>query len=40
MYAIRSYYAYASMVTIPVLIVFLLFQKRFVRSMASAGVKG
>lgn len=32
--------AYASMVTIPVLIVFLLFQKRFVRSMASAGVKG
>ena len=32
--------AYASMVTIPVLIVFLLFQKKFVRSMASAGVKG
>jgi multiple sugar transport system permease protein len=32
--------AYASMVTIPVLVVFLLFQKKFVRSMASAGVKG
>lgn len=32
--------AYASMVTVPVLIVFLAFQKRFVRSMASAGVKG
>jgi len=32
--------AYATMVTIPVLAVFLAFQKRFVRSMAGAGVKG
>ncbi|NOK62610.1 MAG: ABC-type glycerol-3-phosphate transport system, permease component [Chloroflexi bacterium AL-W] len=32
--------AYASMVTIPVLIVFLLFQKWFIQSVASSGVKG
>ena len=32
--------AFAAMITIPVLIVFLLFQKWFVRSVASAGVKG
>lgn len=32
--------AFASMITIPVLIVFLLFQKWFVQSVASSGVKG
>jgi multiple sugar transport system permease protein len=32
--------AFASMITIPVLIVFLLFQKWFVRSVASTGIKG
>ena len=32
--------AYASMITIPVLIVFLLFQKWFIRSVASSGIKG
>ena len=32
--------AFASMVTIPVLIVFLLFQKWFVQSVASTGIKG
>ena len=32
--------AFSSMITIPVLIVFLLFQKWFVRSVASTGVKG
>jgi multiple sugar transport system permease protein len=32
--------AYAAMITIPVLIVFLLFQKWFVQSVASSGVKG
>ncbi len=32
--------AFASMITIPVLIVFLLFQKWFVQSVASTGVKG
>jgi len=32
--------AYASMITIPVLIVFLLFQKWFVQSVASTGIKG
>jgi multiple sugar transport system permease protein len=32
--------AYAAMVTIPVLIVFLLFQSWFVRSVSSSGVKG
>jgi multiple sugar transport system permease protein len=32
--------AFASMVTIPVLIVFLLFQKWFVQSVATTGVKG
>jgi multiple sugar transport system permease protein len=35
-----SIMAYASMVTIPVLIVFLLFQKWFVASVSSSGVKG
>ena len=32
--------AFASLITIPVLIVFLLFQKWFVRSVASTGIKG
>ena len=32
--------AFASMITVPVLIVFLLFQKWFVRSVASTGIKG
>ena len=32
--------AFASMVTIPVLIVFLLFQRWFIQSVASSGVKG
>lgn len=32
--------AFASMVTIPVLVVFLIFQKWFVQSVASAGIKG
>ena len=32
--------AYASLVTIPVLIVFLLFQRWFIQSVASSGVKG
>lgn len=32
--------AYASMVTIPILIVFLLFQKWFIQSVTSTGVKG
>ena len=32
--------AFASLITVPVLIVFLLFQKWFVRSVASTGIKG
>jgi multiple sugar transport system permease protein len=32
--------AYASFITLPVLAVFLLFQKKFVRSLAGAGIKG
>ncbi len=32
--------AFASMITIPVLIIFLLFQKWFVQSVASSGIKG
>ena len=32
--------AFASMITIPVLVLFLLFQKWFVRSIASTGIKG
>jgi len=32
--------AFASMITIPVLIIFLLFQKWFVQSVASTGIKG
>ncbi len=32
--------AFASMITIPILIVFLLFQKWFVQSIASTGIKG
>jgi multiple sugar transport system permease protein len=32
--------AFASMVTVPVLIIFLLFQKWFIQSVASSGVKG
>lgn len=32
--------AYASFVTLPVLVVFLMFQKKFVRSLAGAGIKG
>mgnify|MGYP001417515872 FL=1 len=35
-----SIMAYAAMVTIPVLITFLLFQKWFVQSVSSSGVKG
>lgn len=35
-----SIMAYAAMVTIPVLIVFLLFQKWFIQSVSSSGVKG
>ncbi|MFQ5594576.1 MAG: carbohydrate ABC transporter permease [Anaerolineae bacterium] len=33
-------FAFASMITIPVLVVFLLFQKWFVQSVATSGVKG
>jgi multiple sugar transport system permease protein len=33
-------FAFASMITIPVLIVFLLFQKWFVQGVASSGIKG
>lgn len=32
--------AYASLVTVPVLIVFLIFQKWFIQSVASSGIKG
>ena len=32
--------AFASLITIPVLIVFLIFQKWFVQSVASTGIKG
>ena len=32
--------AFAAMITIPILIIFLLFQKWFVQSVASSGVKG
>jgi multiple sugar transport system permease protein len=32
--------AFASMITVPVLIVFLMFQKWFIQSVASSGVKG
>jgi multiple sugar transport system permease protein len=32
--------AFAAMITVPVLIVFILFQKWFVQSVASSGVKG
>ncbi|MCB0003265.1 MAG: carbohydrate ABC transporter permease [Anaerolineae bacterium] len=32
--------AYAAMITIPVLLVFLLFQRSFVQSIASSGIKG
>jgi multiple sugar transport system permease protein len=32
--------AFAAMITLPVLIVFLLFQKWFVQSVASTGIKG
>ncbi|GAA0584411.1 carbohydrate ABC transporter permease [Halomonas salifodinae] len=32
--------AYASFITLPVLVVFMIFQKRFVRSLAGAGIKG
>lgn len=35
-----SIMAFASMITIPILIVFLLFQKWFLRSVASTGIKG
>ena len=33
-------FAFAAMITIPVLIVFLLFQERFVQSVATSGIKG
>jgi multiple sugar transport system permease protein len=32
--------AYASMITVPILILFLAFQRSFINSIASAGVKG
>jgi multiple sugar transport system permease protein len=32
--------AYATLITLPVLVVFLIFQRQFVQSMAGAGVKG
>jgi len=32
--------AFASMITIPILIVFLLFQRWFMQSVASTGIKG
>ncbi|RKF17962.1 carbohydrate ABC transporter permease [Alginatibacterium sediminis] len=32
--------AYASLITLPVLLVFLIFQRQFVQSMAGAGIKG
>lgn len=32
--------AYASLITLPVLIVFIIFQRQFVQSMAGAGIKG
>jgi multiple sugar transport system permease protein len=33
-------FAFASMITIPVLVVFLLFQRWFVQSVATSGIKG
>ena len=33
-------FAFASMTTVPLLILFLVFQKWFVQSVASTGVKG
>ncbi|HBY56916.1 MAG TPA: sugar ABC transporter permease [Candidatus Atribacteria bacterium] len=33
-------FAFASMITIPSLVIFLLFQKWFIRSVASSGIKG
>ncbi len=35
-----SIFAFSSLTTVPLLIIFLLFQKWFVRSVASSGVKG
>lgn len=32
--------AYTSLITIPVIIVFLMFQRAFISSIASSGVKG
>jgi multiple sugar transport system permease protein len=32
--------AYASVITLPVLVFFLLFQKHFIRSVVGAGIKG
>ena len=32
--------AFASMITVPVLVVFLLFQKWFVKSVATSGING
>jgi multiple sugar transport system permease protein len=32
--------AYTTMITIPVVVVFLLFQRQFTSSIASSGVKG
>ena len=33
-------FAFASMITLPLLILFLSFQKWFIRSVASSGIKG
>ncbi len=32
--------AYTSLITIPVIIIFLMFQRAFISSIASSGVKG
>jgi multiple sugar transport system permease protein len=32
--------AYASMITVPVLVLFIAFQRAFINSIASSGVKG
>ena len=32
--------AYSSLITVPIIIVFVIFQKQFVSSIASSGVKG
>jgi ABC-type glycerol-3-phosphate transport system permease component len=35
-----QFMAYASMITVPVLVMFIAFQRAFINSIASSGVKG